>query len=133
MKNSLLLIAILWLTCSCDENELTVDPAELTGTWQVVEVLSDPGDGSGTFMPIDSDKTMSFFTTGMVRTNADFCDNTQETDVFQETTYSVSDSVINVICDDFEWEMPFEIEGDNLILYYLCIEPCAEKYEKITN
>ena len=133
MKKSLFLIPILLLHFSCDKNELTVDARELVGTWQVVEVLADPGDGSGTFMPVDSDKTMTFLTTGLVQTNADFCLPNQEVDVLQETTYSVLDSVINVSCDDFEFDMPFEAEGDNLILYYLCIEPCAEKYVKISN
>lgn len=133
MKKNFFLILITLFTFSCDENTLTVDPTVLTGTWRVVDVLVDPGDGSGTFMSIDSDKTMRFFESGTVRTNSEFCDFSQDINLFLETTYSSSDSIIYVECDDFEWDMPFELRDENLILYYLCDEPCVERYVKVSN
>jgi hypothetical protein len=33
----------------------------LVSKWHLIEQLMDPGDGSGTFQPVTSDKTISFF------------------------------------------------------------------------
>ena len=131
----LIIGVLLTLILSCDENNPSVaaDPTELLGTWKLVEVLADPGDGSGEFMPVESSRTITFLSFNTLNTNADFCSTLETTEDFYESSYSAVDSTINVICDNYEWNMPFEIEGKHLILSYQCIEPCAEKYEKVSN
>ncbi len=121
---------VIPLLLSCEGDD-TVSP-ELIGTWQLSEVLADPGDGSGTFNSIDSDKTITFFADGSVQSNATLCNLSTQPDEPSAGVYSLQDSTITPDCpgQDFFFNIKFVIEGSNLILTYLCIESCAEKYVK---
>lgn len=58
--------------CSNDDgNGLEIQPL---GSWELIEVLADPGDGSGTIEPVESNKTMDFSANGIVTTNSSLCD-----------------------------------------------------------
>ena len=58
MKRLIILsLSILFLACSTEDNT----DVQLAGTWKLIEVLADPRDGSGTYTPVDSDKTITFF------------------------------------------------------------------------
>lgn len=121
----LALFSVALLSCKDD----TVAP-DLLGTWQLSAVLADPGDGSGTFNPVDSDKTITFLSSGMVEANESLC--TPQTSSAGQGKYSLQDSTIIPSCPDQEFESKiwFRVEGSNLILTYQCIEACAEKYVK---
>ncbi|NNJ37670.1 MAG: hypothetical protein HKP23_00325, partial [Flavobacteriaceae bacterium] len=56
MKKLLLFFLLLSLACTSDDPEI-----EILGEWQLVEVLADPGDGSGKFKSVDSNKRITFF------------------------------------------------------------------------
>lgn len=123
---ALLFAAITLLFSSCKKEE---EP-DLVNSWKLIEVLADPGDGSGTFQPVTSDKVVSFYTDGTVTSNASIC--TMETQVGTSSTgtYSTVDSTIAVDdCVINGFPLTFEMSGSNLILNYPCIEPCREKYE----
>lgn len=129
MKQTIFLILFSMFLSSC-KNDESISP-ELTGTWYLTEVLADPGDGSGIFMPVDSNKTITFLSSGIVESNESLCQGT----IIQGTglgTYSLQDSTIVPSCPDQEITVNilFKIEGANLILTYQCIEACAEKYVK---
>lgn len=130
MQKVFILLVFLSLF-SCSEDEPLVVP-ELVGTWRIIEVLADPGDGSGTFQPIAREKTVAFFESGEVISNGPLCGSLNQTSEIGQGVYSLQDSTITPFCAnlDFSTKIYFEFEGANLILNYPCIERCAEKYLK---
>lgn len=55
-KTFLLLVAGVLFSCNNDDNP---NPnLYLIGTWNLIEVLADTGDGNGTFQPVDSNQTI---------------------------------------------------------------------------
>ena len=125
MKNlSILVACFLCLAISCDKE--TVDP-DVVDSWQLVEMLSDPGDGSGVFMPVNSDKTITFYTNGQVECLGYLCQHSAQSGTVTTGTYSLVDSTINgTNCNILN----FELSQNYLIIDYPCIEPCRAKYEK---
>ncbi len=130
MKPTIFLILSLLILLSCKDEEV-VSP-DLIGTWRLTEVLADPGDGSGIFNPVDSDKTITFLVDERVQSNATLCNFSTRPEAPGEGFYSLQDSTITPTCPDQEFESNiwFKLEGSNLILTYQCIEACAEKYVK---
>jgi hypothetical protein len=59
MKNIFLLLSLFLTLSACtDCDDVTpVSESSIIGNWELVAVLSDPGDGSGTFQPA-SGKTL---------------------------------------------------------------------------
>lgn len=129
MKNfSFILILILSMSSCTKDND---NEALLVGEWQLVEVLMDPGDGSGTFQPMESNVKISFYSDNIVKSNASFCQMGVATGLPSTATYSTEEAKIFVNCDGFEF-LYFEFEGDYLIMgNYMCIEQCSQKYRKI--
>lgn len=56
-KILLSIIIILALSC-CSTTDDDKD-RELVGEWKLIEILSDPGDGSGTFKTVNSEKKLA--------------------------------------------------------------------------
>lgn len=122
----LLFTTITLFFSSCEKEE---EP-ELINSWKLIEVLADPGDGSGTFQPVTSDKVVSFYTDGTVTSNASICTMQTQAGTPSTGTYSTVDSTITVDdCVINGFSLTFEVSGVNLILNYPCIERCSEKYE----
>ncbi|MEP5611003.1 MAG: hypothetical protein ABJP45_02075, partial [Cyclobacteriaceae bacterium] len=137
MKKSILILAgLITIVSSCDED--TVDPSSLLGTWKLSEVLADPGDGSGTFQPTDDNYTMTFLSEGRLWMDQGlFC--TPSLKLFHQGNGSY-DTSRNVITSeecatvDTTPEYSYELNSsDELIVYLPCIEPCANKFIKITD
>ena len=85
---SLLMTLSILVSCSDDENNPAENP-ELISKWKHIETLIDPGDGSGTFQPVESDLTMEFYSDSTVTTNEPLCSNS----VLSESgTYSSKES-----------------------------------------
>ena len=114
---------------SCNnENEVP----ELVSKWALIEILADPGDGSGQFQPVSSDKTVEFFEDGTVTSNGSICIMGTETGSGSTGTYSQADMTIDVDnCTGGHVPLSYEMDGAYLILNYACIEPCREKYESV--
>lgn len=135
MKYLFAFLTVLFI--SCDNEEDTVDASSpLLGTWQLIETLRDPGDGSGTFTPVTSDQTLTFFSSGKVTSNSAFCQMSNETDgnfsanfIFDEAE---NEGVITTLdCPTFN--LLFSFHDNNLIVSYPCIEPCGDKYVKTSS
>lgn len=134
-KIAILLIAIILLSsCKKDEdktittNTTTVD---LIGDWHLIEVLADPGDGSGTFAAVESDKTITFHTDGTLTSNGSLCDMSLDINNPTSGAYSIADSTFSSNdCNIPEYGYRFEQEASILIINYPCIEPCRAKYQK---
>lgn len=125
MKQILILtiIAGIFLSTSCSKEDLS--ERDLINKWHLIESLSDPGDGSGRFQKVESDAIIEFFDDNTVRYSNSFCagDNPVNT-----ATYSSSENEIYPECDP-GFSFSFKIENNRLIIYYNCIEGCAEKFE----
>lgn len=128
MKKILFALFLAGILFGCSENNINTD---LIGKWKLTEILADPGDGSGTFHAVSSDKILEFHADGTVTSNGPICYMTDESDSPGSGTYSLADSTItSPDCQDFSIDIRFKQTGSTLILYYPCIEPCAAKYKK---
>ena len=126
MKISFAIIVILSLFTSCKKNKRN----SLTGTWELKEVLMDPGNGSGVFSAVSSDKNLVFHTNGNVNSNGIICDMSIESNTSTSGTYSEIDStIISATCQNLI--IKYEVSGDTLILIYPCIEACKAKYNRV--
>lgn len=105
----------------------------------MIEQYADPGDGSGDFKKVNSAKTIQFFPDGTFTSNGSFCDMNIESDSESRGIYIVADELtqfssenylVSETCD-FEATPIFIrfLEG-KLVLSYLCIEGCEQKYVK---
>ena len=126
MKVSFAILVIISFLASCKKN----DRDSLTGTWLLKEVLMDPGNGSGVFNAVGSDKNLVFNTNGNVNSNGVICDMSIESNTSTAGTYSEIDStIISTACPSLI--LKYEVSGDTLILIYPCFEPCKAKYIKV--
>ena len=126
MKISFAILVILSLFTSCKKNKRD----SLTGTWELKEVLMDPGNGSGVFTAGSSDKNLVFHTNGNVNSNGIICDMSIESNTSTSGTYSENDStIISATCQNLI--IKYELSGDTLILIYPCFEACKAKYNRV--
>ncbi|NJC27408.1 hypothetical protein [Neolewinella antarctica] len=140
-----LFICLLAFTaCEDDEDPLVfldpdpTTPMTLTGQWQLIEVLADPGDGSGTFQPVTSSRTIEFLTDSTYQSNSIICEFTTETNsltVLTDGKFNLDELLLSP--EDCRNVPPLQAplgmsfaDGD-LILEYLCIEPCLQKFRKL--
>ncbi|CAM4149287.1 hypothetical protein [Gillisia hiemivivida] len=127
MKQIIILsfIAGLFLTTSCSKEDL--NERDLVNKWHLIEALADPGDGRGVFQKVESDAIIEFFDGNTVRYSNSFCaeGNSVNTGIYS--------SIENKIYPDCNQDLPlsYKIESNRLIIYYNCIEGCAEKFELV--
>lgn len=143
MKNILLTFFITAICFSCiSDDGIPKYETQIVGKWRMIEQLIDPGDGSGTFQPIISDRTFEFLSNGTVKLNGNMCfiGNTVNPESFG--TYEFIDdpradvqfegTIYPDDCEFSEATISFNLTLDGrLVIWYFCIEGCAEKYEKI--
>lgn len=130
MKIILLFSSILLFLTTCI-NDADSD-TDLVGDWRLTEVLADPGNGSGTFRSVDSNKIITFNNDGTISSNGNLCNISTISNNPTSGTYSLEESTLNsTICNDPDFNFPFEKEGKTLTITYFCIEACAAKFRKI--
>jgi len=131
MRSFIILIsASFLLSCSNDDN---IDSSNIIGTWKLEQVLADPGDGSGVFVDVDSDKTITFLDDDTFSSNGNICffNPLEERNTIGEFS-SEDGELIPINCNSFAFiKQRFKLEDNSLIMSYSCIEACAEKYVKI--
>lgn len=116
---------------SCNIDEELNSNTDLVGEWKLVEVLTDPGDGSGTFSAVQSNKIIRFHPDGTLTSNGSICSMSIEANNPTSGTYSLINSTFNSPdCNSSDHDYQFEHIGDTLIVIYPCIEPCKVKYKK---
>lgn len=132
----------LALLASCsDRDDLSSAPIpELVGVWRLVEQYADPGDGSGDFRKVDSDKTIEFFDDGIFSSNGNLCGLDITSGDLVYGTYVIKDSLNSFSVNNYltpedcnilqDYKVFVHMEGQSLILSYPCIEGCAQKYRK---
>ncbi len=130
MKNTILLLmaGLALISCKKEDKPTTPNPNPSSFTrYALVELLMDPGDGSGTFQPVTSNKFIELYNDGTIKSNGDICSMSPDANNPTNGTYSLSDSSIAVSgCDTLD----FDLDNSTLIINYPCIEPCRAKYQK---
>lgn len=130
MKKILLLLLIVLNSCSDTDNSNST----IVSKWKLAAILSDPGDGSGTFQPVVSEKCIEFYSHGTFYSNGSLCSTSIASDSNSTGTYSFSTNVLFPSqCQQDGFQIFMEITDSNLILSYPCFEPCSEKYIQISN
>jgi len=131
MKKLILIFISLGIFYCCSSDDHSNSNKELVGKWILIEVLADPGGGSGTFNSIESDKTITFNSDGTITSNGQLCDMSIEANSPTSGTYSITKLSFNSSdCINPEYNYEFEQDGNILIINYPCIEPCRAKYRK---
>lgn len=133
MKKIILLITSIGILISCskDENENSVT-TELVGQWKLIEQLADPGDGSGTFQSIDSEKTIEFSENEIVTSkNGSLCQPYSDEQI-SSGTYSLSEKRITTNCQNPNIAfIGFEIKDNYLLFHFASNEGFSQKFKKI--
>ena len=139
MKKHLVLFILTLSILACDVTDPLFDPftPELLGEWELSAVLADPGDGSGTYNPVDSDKTIEFFEEGYFEASQNMCTSGDSGEPSNVGTYSLADSSLTVTNCSYgasqeALKLYFSIEEGDLYISFPCIEPCGEKYVRKT-
>ncbi len=129
MRTLFICLSIAALAIACEKEELPaeIEQTGIEGSYRLVEVLMDPGDGSGTFQPVTSDKIVEFHSGGTVTSNGIICNTSIATDSATTGTFNMQDSSITSTCQ----KLYFELSGNELQIQYPCIEPCISKYMKL--
>ena len=131
MKNLIVILFCIVSLTACQENNHTLPNTGFIGNWRLVEVLSDPGDGSGVFVSVDSEKTMTFHSDGTLTSNGSLCDLGYTELIPTSGLYSLIDSTYTTIdCGIVSVNYSFEKYDNILIVSYPCIEACQSKFIK---
>ena len=132
MKKGIIFFALMSILFSCNNEDDNASSTGLVGVWKLTQILADPGDGSGTFMNVSSNKTIQFNTDGSLTSNGLICDMSIETNVPSSGTYSLTEmTIISAGCDNSGLLINFELNSSSLIINYPCFEPCRAKYVKM--
>lgn len=131
MKTIKLLISLVFITLtSCNYSDADDNENILVGTWKYTEMYADPGNGSGVFTPVTSDKTLTFDGNGNVTSNGSLCDMSTASNASSTGTYNeATNTLIPTNCPNTT--IIYELTGTTLILNYPCIEPCKAKFIKV--
>ena len=114
---------------SCRQDE--PKDIQLIGNWRLIEQLSDPGDGSGVFTPIISDMTISLFSDSTFTSSGSLCLMNSISSGSGKGSYSPGKKRLTPYDCSRPTTINYEIKENYLILYFLCIEACAQKYKKV--
>jgi hypothetical protein len=128
MKKLLILSLFFSSLSACKKKEATLNHSRI-GTWKLIEVLADPGDGSGTFQPVVSNKTITFDNQLNVTSNGILCDMSIASNAGSAGKYVIADSTI-IPFDCPSTTLVTTKYGDTLVLRYSCFEACRAKYMK---
>ncbi len=125
-KKFLMLFLIPFLFSFKCEDEGNIDTPfnkTLLGKWQLIEVLADPGDGSGTFQSVLNGEIIEFINDNSIIGFSEFGDCSSDANFSEET------KKITFFGCDFTFS--FSLKEENLLIYPPCIEACANKYKKL--
>jgi len=129
MKSKILFLFLLGILVSCSDNENQNE--ELVGKWKLTETLVDPGDGSGTFQPVNSNKTIQFNSDGTLNSNSYLCNMFSIANEASSGKFNITEHTIFSLSCNPQLTLNYRIENNELIIDYSCFEGCAEKYIKI--
>lgn len=117
---------------SCEKEECGFDKG-IVGEWKLIEELMDPGDGSGTFQAVISDKEVKFCDDGTFEANGDMCAMANQSSSTHTGTYDTSTETFspNNCMSMMPMTFYYSVNGNTLILTYPCTCGCQQKYTRI--
>ncbi|WP_297763881.1 hypothetical protein [uncultured Muriicola sp.] len=131
MARSISVIFFMLFLCSCKKDDINPNNA-LEGTWRLIEMYADPGDGSGDFRPVNSQKNITFKADGTYSSNGNVCDFSTMANEDTQGNYLALDVGYQIVCEsEFSTELRLEIREGYLIVSFFCIEPCQQKFQRI--
>jgi hypothetical protein len=124
-----ILCSFVLISCGKDE---PISLNNVVGEWQLIEQMIDPGNGTGVFTPVVSNKTIVFTENGTYLSNGSVCYPSIIASEASSGTYSDSGNILNTECAGIA-PMPiaFSVEKGELYIFYPCYEGCTEKFERI--
>lgn len=126
MKQVVIISIILLVISGCGK-EKCGSAACIIDEWKLVEELVDPGNGSGTFQPVSSNKKIKFFSNGNYDSNGETCTMAKQAGPTSEGTFSSASGTLSPEgCPNME--IYYTLSADTLILTYPCFEGCQQKY-----
>ncbi|MBF4985359.1 lipocalin family protein [Nonlabens mediterrranea] len=122
---------VLFISCDSSDDAGNLLTSDIVGTWQLTANLSDPGDGSGSFQSVSSNKTITFNADGTFTSNGNVCDMSITTSTNTSGTYNTTDKTINANCGTTNLPISYTIDNLSMDISYFCIEACQSRYRKI--
>ena len=95
MKKIVFILFAVGILFSCNNDDDSNTNVELIGNWRLVEIYSDPGDGSGNFETVNSEKTIEFRNDGTLSANGELCVLNSDSNTPVNGTFSESDLTID--------------------------------------
>ena len=131
MVRSICFIFLILFLCSCKKDDSVPNNA-LEGNWRLIEMYADPGDGSGDFRPVRSEKIINIKTDGTYSSNGNVCEFSTLADEDTQGSYLALNAGYQIICEsEFSTELRLEVREGYLIVSFFCIEPCQQKFQRI--
>ena len=122
---------ISFSSCNSDDDAVNADIG-IVGQWKLVEVLLDPGDGSGEYMPVESSRTITFAEDGTYTSNADICSLSEMSGEPASGNYKEVENGYTIECDSpFPSPLFLSLDNGDLIIAFFCIEPCLQKFKRL--
>lgn len=141
MKQLFFILTLMGILVACTKDKTIVSVVDgectisvvdtstqgLVDEWKLIEILVDPGNGSGTFSPVTSNKTIEFHSNGTVSSNGNLCSMNEASSTASSGTYSTINSTISSsACTNLH----FTLSTNYLIIDYPCIEPCRARFQR---
>lgn len=104
---------------------------QLVGQWKMTAIYFDIGDGSGSYQDATEDKHLTFGSDGSVSSDGSLCNMATGPSEVQQGTYSLEAMTIQTEGCAQSMPLRMELKGNELEVFYPCMEPCSEKYEKV--
>ena len=138
MRFYILLIAFVTFSlyaCQGDaDGELLGNSA--VGVWQLTETLADPGDGSGQFRPAEDPYFILISGGNTFVAGVDLCPNFGNPGSGSSGRVDpVNSQLVLDDCsgaDGAEWALNYTVNRNEMILWFPCIEPCANKFKRVS-
>ncbi len=131
MTRSICFILLILFLSSCKKDDANPNNA-LEGTWRLIEMYADPGDGSGDFRPVNSEKIILFKADGTYSSNGNVCDFSTMANEDTQGNYLAIEMGYQIVCEsEFSSELRLEVREGYLIVSFFCIEPCQQKFQRI--
>lgn len=118
-------------SCQSDFELPDSETTDIIGSWELIELLTDPGDGSGQFESTKLDIRLEIDEHLNLKANGVLCGFSESESVLTGKI-SLADSIITATCSSGTLRHKFSLFESNLNLQNLsCRESCAAKFSKI--
>ncbi|WP_159439336.1 lipocalin-like domain-containing protein [Tenacibaculum agarivorans] len=130
------LLAILLIGCSSDSKNVEIENS-IIGTWKLIEIYNDSGDGTGSWKPVENGYTYNFSIDGQF-TSTRFSECSSG-----NYTIDANQLTLDFDCNGFTTgiEKPegifienYAFESNTVVfipIYLNCVEGCGWKFEKL--